>query len=90
VHAFLAFSEMGLEEEESNIKKNIVSALDKVAEKLGNSRTVCRKYYVHPKLLTQYENKTIQGYFNGLNKIEKNESSTGLSKVEKKLMKILK
>lgn len=90
VHAFLAFSEIGTEEDEDSIKKNIVIALDKVAEKLGNTRTVCRKYYVHPKLLTQYENKTIQGYFNGLKKNEKDESATGLSNVEKKLMKILK
>ncbi|MEJ8842833.1 DNA topoisomerase IB [Lacibacter sp. H375] len=90
LHAFLALSDMGMEEEESNIKKNIVSALDIVAEKLGNTRTVCRKYYVHPKLLTWYENKTIQGYFSGLNKIEKNDNATGLSTVEKELMKILK
>ncbi|HLO38797.1 MAG TPA: hypothetical protein VK173_09905 [Lacibacter sp.] len=90
VHAFLAFAEMGMEEEESNIKKNIVSALDKVAEKLGNTRTVCRKYYVHPKLIGHYENKTIERYFSELNKIEKNDSKAGLAKLEKVVMKMLK
>jgi DNA topoisomerase-1 len=34
--------------------RNIVRALDAVAERLGNTRTVCRKYYVHPALLEAY------------------------------------
>lgn len=90
IHAFLAFSEMGMEEDESTIKKNIVQALDKVAEKLGNTRTVCKKYYVHPKLISHYENKTMQRYFDELNKIEKNDSKAGLAKLEKLAMKMLK
>lgn len=90
LQAFVAFSEIGVDEDESNVKKNIVSALDKVAEKLGNTRTVCKKYYVHPKLISQYENKTIQRYFTELNKIEKNDAKAGLSKIEKMLMKVLK
>jgi DNA topoisomerase-1 len=35
-------------------EKNIVVAIDAVAERLGNTRTVCRKYYVHPAVLTAY------------------------------------
>jgi DNA topoisomerase-1 len=35
-------------------KHNIVLALDAVAERLGNTRAVCRKYYVHPALLIAY------------------------------------
>lgn len=27
---------------------NILQALDAAAQRLGNTRTVCRKYYVHP------------------------------------------
>ena len=34
--------------------RNIVRALDAVAERLGNTRAVCRKYYVHPLLLRAY------------------------------------
>jgi DNA topoisomerase I len=33
---------------------NIIRAVDVVAERLGNTRTVCRKYYVHPALLHAY------------------------------------
>lgn len=35
-------------------ERNILQALDTVAERLGNTRTVCRKYYVHPALLDAY------------------------------------
>ena len=33
---------------------NINAALDAVAQRLGNTRAVCRKYYVHPALLDAY------------------------------------
>ena len=56
VHAFLALKEMGFAETETGTKKIIVEALDSVAKNLGNTRTVCKKYYVHPSLLSLYEN----------------------------------
>lgn len=34
--------------------RNIIAAIDAVAERLGNTRAVCRKYYVHPALLRAY------------------------------------
>jgi DNA topoisomerase-1 len=34
--------------------RNIIAAVDAVAERLGNTRAVCRKYYVHPALLRAY------------------------------------
>lgn len=34
--------------------RNIVRAIDAVSERLGNTRAVCRKYYVHPALLEAY------------------------------------
>ncbi|HET9425838.1 MAG TPA: hypothetical protein VFO55_10735 [Gemmatimonadaceae bacterium] len=35
-------------------ERNIVAAIDQTARRLGNTRTVCRKYYVHPALITAY------------------------------------
>ena len=35
-------------------ERNILAAIDAVAERLGNTRAVCRKYYVHPALLEAY------------------------------------
>ena len=34
--------------------RNVIAAIDAVAERLGNTRAVCRKYYVHPALLQAY------------------------------------
>ncbi len=34
--------------------RNILAAVDAVAERLGNTRAVCRKYYVHPALPRAY------------------------------------
>ena len=34
--------------------RSILRAVDAVAERLGNTRAVCRKYYVHPALLHAY------------------------------------
>ena len=35
-------------------KSNIVKAIDRVAERLGNTRAVCRQYYIHPVILDAY------------------------------------
>ena len=35
-------------------ERNIIAAIDAVAERLGNTRAVCRKYYVHPALIEAY------------------------------------
>ena len=35
-------------------KKNIVRAIEAVAKRLGNTRAVCRKCYIHPRILDSY------------------------------------
>lgn len=47
---------------EAEMKRNILSALDEVAKGLGNTRTVCRKYYVYPLILQRYEEGGLQDY----------------------------
>ena len=46
--------EMGPAASERETKVNINKAVDAVAERLGNTRAVCRKYYIHPALLEAY------------------------------------
>jgi len=36
-------------------KRNILSIIDGVAQRLGNTRAITRKYYIHPQLLLSYE-----------------------------------
>lgn len=40
---------------ESEAKRNILQAIDEVAEHLGNTRTICRKCYIHPDVLSAYQ-----------------------------------
>ena len=35
-------------------ERNIVAAVDVTAKRLGNTRSVCRKYYIHPALIEAY------------------------------------
>ncbi len=38
-----------------NPKKHIVAAVRAVAEELGNTQSVCKKYYIHPAVVEAYE-----------------------------------
>lgn len=49
-----ALREMGPPGSEREAKRNVNRALDQVAERLGNTRAVCRKYYVHPAIIEAY------------------------------------
>ena len=73
----------------TEIKKNIVAALDEVSLKLGNTRTVCKKYYVHPGLIALYEQNSLNKYLKGLDELEENDNSPDLHADEQILMKIL-
>jgi DNA topoisomerase-1 len=52
--AAVALRTMGPASSRREADRNIVRALDAVAERLGNTRAVCRKYYVHPALINAY------------------------------------
>jgi DNA topoisomerase-1 len=74
---------------DAECKKNVVAALDEVSVKLGNTRTVCKKYYVHPVLIELYEQHHLNKYLKELEMLEKPDNITGLTAEEQVLMKIL-
>ena len=53
--AALELADLGPAQDEREIKKNIVSAVKRVAEELGNTPAVCRGSYIHPAVLRAYE-----------------------------------
>lgn len=59
VLAALALQEFEKFDSEAQAKKNIVQAIESVAQKLGNTPTICRKCYVHPAILDAYLDGTI-------------------------------
>ncbi len=52
--AALALREFEKFDSETQAKKNIVAAIESVAERLGNTPTICRQCYVHPAILDSY------------------------------------
>jgi DNA topoisomerase-1 len=54
VLAALALQEFEKVDSEAQAKRNIVRAIEHVAERLGNTPSVCRKCYVHPAVLDSY------------------------------------
>jgi DNA topoisomerase-1 len=85
-----AFKSLGDAISVTECKKKIVEALDEVSKKLGNSRTICRKYYVHPGLIRLYEENSLQKYIHKLDELEEPDYKSGLTPAEEVLMKILK
>ena len=64
---FETLHNIGIEKDKKQNKKNILTAFDAAAKGLGNTRTVCREYYVHPVLVEKYEDSSILPYFEKLN-----------------------
>jgi DNA topoisomerase-1 len=88
LQAIKSFRSMGETSEAGIIKQNIITMLDEVSTKLGNTRAVCRKYYIHPQIIELYENNQL------LSMIEKTclrkKGTAGLSKEESALMCLLR
>lgn len=72
---------------EKEVKKNILAAFDKTAKELGNTRNVCRKYYVHPLLVKKYETGSLNV---NLQPNKQVRSETDLTTTEKEILKIIK
>ncbi len=54
VLAALALQEFERFSTKTEAKKNLVAAIERVAERLGNTPAVCRKCYIHPIVLDSY------------------------------------
>ena len=56
VLAAIALSELESFDNAAQAKRNLRAAIEKVAARLGNTSTICRKCYVHPEVLDSYIN----------------------------------
>ena len=54
VLAAVALQEFESFDTKAEAKRNLVSAIERVAERLGNTPAVCRKCYIHPVILESY------------------------------------
>lgn len=88
VSALCAFKTAGGFDTVSECKKKIVSVLDDVALNLGNTRTVCKKYYVHPAVIKSYEDGRLFKYADKIDE-QDNANSVELNPAEKILLQLL-
>lgn len=89
LYALQAFKDVGQAETLNQAKKKIVEVLDIVAKQLGNTRAVCKKYYVHPSIIDHYTNKTLDKFLSKIDAITCSDDAE-LNPTEQVLMKILK
>ena len=59
VLAARALREIEAVDDEAQAKKNVVQAIETVAKRLGNTRAICRKCYVHPAIIDAYLDGTM-------------------------------
>jgi len=52
--AAASLREMGPASTKREAEQNVLAAIDGTAERLGNTRAVCRRYYIHPALIEAY------------------------------------
>ena len=77
-------------ETETQKKHNIVHVIDSVASQLGNTRSVSRKYYIHPAVFRTYEEGNLPSVIKKTERKFDQHASDGLSLEENVLLYILK
>jgi len=88
LHAICSLRSLEEPQDEVTLKKNILLMLDDVSIKLGNSRSICKKYYVHPGLVKLYEERKFLAALQKCDDIKMGK--IGLSKDEKILLYLLR
>jgi DNA topoisomerase-1 len=68
--------------------RNILAAIDSVAATLGNTRSVCRKCYIHPAILDAYMDRTLVAALESANG-HRASSRTALSRMEASVLALL-
>ncbi len=83
MHALVSLKSLAENNSSLSTREKVNTVLDEVAQRLGNTRAVCKKYYVHPLLLQMAENQDAICF------PATKKSIHGLKKDEQVLLKLL-
>lgn len=86
VLAAMALRELNHARSKTAANRNILRAVEAVAGKLGNTRTVCRKCYVHPAVIDSYLDGTL---VEQLRHRARRATAAGLSRDEQAVLRLL-
>ncbi len=89
VMAATNFDNCGICDEENISKKNIVETVKKVSGHLRNRPATCKKYYIHPSIISAYEDGKIISNIEQMLKKKKYEKIRGLDECENKVVALL-
>lgn len=84
-----ALGEYEASDSQSQANKNIVQAIGSVAKRLGNTRAVCRKCYIHPGVINAYREGLLTKSLNKRRGKETKQSLPGLSPREAAVVRLL-
>jgi DNA topoisomerase-1 len=88
--AAIELAEIGCCEDEKLLKQNILKAVRKVADQLGNTPAVCRGSYIHPTVIKSYEKGVTLEHFTKGKKRRINRSGSEFEHEEEALMKLFR
>jgi len=88
IHAASLFAQTEYPESQAQSKRVINGVIDKVAERLGNTRAVCRKCYIHPQVFDAWSGKRLLGEMAEANR--RKRSIDGLDDEEALVLRWLK
>ncbi len=86
VLTLMTLENTGYENTNSKQKEKITKAIIYTSKKLGNTPSVCRKYYIYPGVLDAYLDNTLPQI---INKFDKNHGLINLSVAERKALHFL-
>jgi DNA topoisomerase I len=89
IQAVGALQELGPADTERGAKSTILKAIDLVAERLNNTRAVCRKYYVHPAVFETYQAGTMLEALGNGNGTAAAAAAAALSAEEQAVVRLL-
>jgi DNA topoisomerase-1 len=89
IQAVGALQELGPADTEREAKSTILKAIDRVAERLNNTRAVCRKYYVHPAVFETYQAGTMLEALGNGNGTAAAAAAAALSAEEQAVVRLL-
>ena len=88
IHAASLFAQTEVPESQAQIKRVMNVVIDKVAERLGNTRAVCRKCYIHPTVFEAWSQGRLLGEMAQANK--RKRAISGLDDEETLILRWLK
>lgn len=90
VLAAIALSQFERFETKTQAKRNVVAAIEHVAQRLGNTPSVCRKCYIHPTVLQSYLDGATLAVLRAKTDDVLHHGSAGLSEAERAVLAFLR